>query len=73
MRPTRIVLIAAVFLGASGSVRAQTPTSGDSVHAAPLFTYRDVALAAGFAGLTVAAFPLDKSVARRLQKLLAAA
>jgi hypothetical protein len=59
--------MAAVFLGASGSARAQTATSGDSVHAAPLFTYRDAALAAGFAGLTVAMFPLDKSVARRLQ------
>jgi membrane-associated phospholipid phosphatase len=67
MRPTGIVLIAAASLGVSGSVRAQTATSGDSVHAAPLFTYRDAALAAGFAGLTVAMFPLDKSVARRLQ------
>ncbi len=66
MRPTQIVLIAAVFLGASGSARAQTPAV-DSVHASSLFTYRDAVLAAGFAGLTVAMFPLDKSVARRLQ------
>ena len=32
-----------------------------------LFTAADAALAAGFAGLTVAMFPLDKSIARRLQ------
>jgi membrane-associated phospholipid phosphatase len=60
-------LIAGAFLGASGSGGAQAPTPRDSVHAPALFTYRDAVLAAGFAGLTVAAFPLDKSVARRLQ------
>jgi membrane-associated phospholipid phosphatase len=67
MKPTRIVLIAAVFLGGANPARAQTPTPRDSVHAPALFTYRDAVLAAGFAGLTVAMFPLDKSVARRLQ------
>ena len=40
----------------------------DSVHAAKtLFTYRDGVLAAAFVGLTVAMFPIDKSVAGRLQ------
>jgi len=40
----------------------------DSVHAAKtLFAHRDALLAAGFAGLTVAMFPIDKSVAGRLQ------
>src|SRR6476619_4891763 len=67
MRSAEIVLIAAVLLGGADPARAQTPTPGDSVHAQTLFTYRDAALAAGFAGLTVAMFPLDKSVARRLQ------
>ncbi len=33
---------------------------------APLFTSGDAALAAGFVGLTVAMFPLDKTIARRL-------
>ena len=32
-----------------------------------LFTYRDAAMAAGFAGLTVAMFPIDRRVAERLQ------
>ena len=32
-----------------------------------LFTWRDAALAGGFAALTVAMFPLDRSFARRLQ------
>jgi len=67
MRPTRIVFIAALFLGASDSGHGQTPSPSDSVSAPALFTYRDAVLAAGFAGLTVAMFPLDKSVARRLQ------
>ena len=41
---------------------------GDSVHAAKtLFTWRDAVLAAGFAGLTVAMFPADERIARRLQ------
>jgi membrane-associated phospholipid phosphatase len=40
----------------------------DSVHAAKtLFTSRDAVLAVGFVGLTVALFPIDKSVAGRLQ------
>lgn len=34
---------------------------------ATLFTIKDAALAAGFAGLTVAMFPLDKSITQRLQ------
>ncbi|HTE43784.1 MAG TPA: phosphatase PAP2 family protein [Gemmatimonadaceae bacterium] len=47
---------------------AQTPMPGDSVHASrTLFTYRDAALAAGFIGLTLAMFPVDKQVAGNLQ------
>jgi membrane-associated phospholipid phosphatase len=47
---------------------AQTPMPGDSIHAAKtLFTWRDGALAAGFAGLTVAMFPADRAIAQHLQ------
>jgi len=38
----------------------------DTVKGAPLFTGRDAIRAVGFAGLTVAMFPLDRSIARRL-------
>lgn len=70
MRQAAITLAVAVALAGSipAPVAAQTPAPGDSTHGAKtLFTYRDALLAAGFAGLTVAMFPLDKSVARRLQ------
>jgi membrane-associated phospholipid phosphatase len=53
---------------AASEVPAQTVMHDDSIHAAKtLFTWRDGVLAGGFAGLTVAMFPLDKSFARRLQ------
>jgi membrane-associated phospholipid phosphatase len=49
-------------------IAAQTPISGDSIHAAKtLFTWRDGVLASSFAGFTVAMFPVDRSLARRLQ------
>lgn len=68
MRRMPMAWIAALSLIASVPARAQTPMSGDSVHASKtLFTYRDAVLAAGFVGVTVAMFPIDKSVARRLQ------
>lgn len=64
----RLAFIGALSVWMPRSVLAQTPMPHDSVHAAKtLFTYRDAALAAGFAGLTVALFPVDKSVASRLQ------
>jgi membrane-associated phospholipid phosphatase len=48
-------------------VTAQPNTSApDTVVGAPLFTGRDVVRGVGFAGLTVAMFPLDRSIARRL-------
>lgn len=47
---------------------SQTTVVGDSIHAAKtLFTWRDGALAAGFAGLTVAMFPGDRAIAQHLQ------
>ena len=58
---------AAIFVHGARS-HAQTPIVGDSIHAGKtLFTWRDAALAAGFTGLTVAMFPVDRSFAQRLQ------
>ena len=67
MTRNRLAFIAALLVNAPLAALAQTPCQ-DSVHAAKtLFTYRDAVLAAAFAGLTVAMFPIDKSVASRLQ------
>jgi len=65
----RTMLAAVVWAGLfSAAASAQTPTVGDSIHAAKtLFTWRDGVLAAGFTGLTIAMFPADQSFARRLQ------
>jgi membrane-associated phospholipid phosphatase len=41
-------------------------TAPDTVAGAPLFTGRDVIRAVGFTGLTIAMFPIDRSIARRL-------
>ena len=43
-----------------------TKPSPDTVPGAPLFTSRDLVRAVGFTGLTIAMFPLDRSIARRL-------
>src|SRR5215472_12508848 len=68
MQQRRIALIGALTLCAPRLASGQTPMPHDSVHAAKtLFRYRDAVLAAGFTGLTVAMFPIDKSVASRLQ------
>src|SRR5690242_4941859 len=68
MRLPRIAFIGALSRWAEYQAPAQTPMPHDSVHAAKtLFTYRDALLTAGFVGVTVAMFPIDKSVARRLQ------
>ena len=46
----------------------RTTTVADTAHAhKTLFTAQDAALAAGFAGLTVAMFPVDRRVARELR------
>ena len=58
-----------IVLGAP--LAAQSTVARDTTHrdspALPLFTWRDGALAGGFAGLTVAMFPIDQRVARHLQ------
>ena len=63
-----IVLLVAMGNAPLHPLAAQTVLSGDSIHAAKtLFTWRDGVLATGFTGLTVAMFPVDRSLARRLQ------
>jgi membrane-associated phospholipid phosphatase len=64
----RTIWSAIAIATSAGQVAAQTPMPGDSVHASKtLFTYRDAALAAGFVGLTLAMFPVDKQAAGNLQ------
>ena len=64
MRYPRLALFAAAvsFTVDSGALHAQTASTENTA----LFTRNDAILAAGFAGLTVAMFPLDKSLARIL-------
>ena len=57
-----ITILGAQSLAAQ-SVAAQPDTTAKGE---PLFTGRDALRAVGFAGLTVAMFPLDRSIARRL-------
>ncbi len=72
MRTTRfrsriIVALVAILLPLQ-LIDAQSPTVTpvDSAPGAPLFNGRDVIRAVGFTGLTIAMFPLDRSIARRL-------
>src|ERR1700712_1245920 len=59
---------AIMLVVALGGARGQTPIVGDSIHAGKtLFTWRDLALAGGFTGLTIAMFPADRSIAQHLQ------
>ncbi len=71
-RPNRVLQSLIAFGTLCGvplhRARSQTQISGDSIHAAKiLFTWRDAELAGGFTGLTVAMFPVDRSLAHRLQ------
>jgi membrane-associated phospholipid phosphatase len=60
-------LSAALMPMAVGAQMSSAPDTAHHANHARLFTAGDAALAAGFAGLTVAMFPLDKSIARHLQ------
>lgn len=71
-----MLLALALIPSAAGALLAQSATGVDGRTLTPrdtsgthktLFTYRDAALAAGFVGLTVAMFPLDKRLAAKLQ------
>ena len=69
-RRAALALLAASLLHAQALAAQLAPardTSATPSSHAQLFTARDAALAAGFAGLTVAMFPLDKTIARRLE------
>jgi membrane-associated phospholipid phosphatase len=60
-----IALFATAFPVQSAAAQGTVP-SPDTAPGGPLFNGRDVIRAVGFAGLTVAMFPLDRSIARRL-------
>lgn len=59
-------LMAQVTTGAEARTITPRDTSNAPQHKT-LFTYRDAVLAAGFAGLTVAMFPVDRHIAESLQ------
>ena len=61
-----VPLLAQVTTGEDKRTVIPRDTSDASRHKT-LFTYRDAALAAAFAGLTVAMFPLDRHIAESLQ------
>jgi membrane-associated phospholipid phosphatase len=64
----RLVLAAAFVLLPCGPALAQAPAATDTSQAQQtLFTARDAWLAAGFAGLTVAMFPIDKHIETHLR------
>jgi membrane-associated phospholipid phosphatase len=61
--------LAALMIGATAAapVGAQAPSRAEPRAGGTLFTSRDAWLAAGFAGLTVAMFPLDRRLAHTLR------
>ena len=67
-RVRRLLLATTLTVTPLRSMAAQlAPAATDSSHSPQtLFTRRDAVVAAAFAGATVAMFPLDKSVARRI-------
>jgi membrane-associated phospholipid phosphatase len=60
---SKLLYTATLLLGA---IAPQTSAQTSAESQKPLFTGKDAALAAGFAGLTVAMFPVDRYFARRL-------
>jgi membrane-associated phospholipid phosphatase len=70
MRVRRFVAAgaAAAMLCAGVPVRAQTQAAADSSGKPPLFEGRDLYWAAGFAAATVVVAPLDRQLARTLQR-----
>jgi len=67
-KPCSQILFAILVTAAPIAITGAQPTvvTQDTVAPAPLFTGRDLVRAVGFAGLTVAMFPIDRSIARRL-------
>lgn len=68
IRRTVAISVMSLSIGASTAL-AQTAAPADTTHkpGKPLFTTDDALLGLGFAGITVAMFPLDKAAARRLR------
>lgn len=58
-----------LLIGGTAQLGAQTALQADTTHKAgkPLFTRDDAYLALAFTGLTIAMFPADKALARRLR------
>ena len=74
MQPSKSARVLALALSAtlsinsvSGAQMPPPPTADSASKSKPLFTIRDAIVAAGFAGLTVAMFPLDQHIAHRLE------
>src|SRR5256885_6716417 len=63
-RSRLLIVLCAIAL--STQAAAQVISAPDTAHPQPLFNGRDVVRAVGFTGLTIAMFPLDRSLARRL-------
>jgi membrane-associated phospholipid phosphatase len=63
------ILYVFALSGGAQIAHGQAVASADTTHRAgkPLFTADDALLGLGFAGITVAMFPLDKAAARRLR------
>ena len=66
IRSRLLVALCAAIIPVQVAQAQSTVVLGDTAPGAPLFNGRDVIRAVGFAGLTVAMFPLDRSIARRL-------
>jgi membrane-associated phospholipid phosphatase len=64
-RSRQAILVASLTVMAIGRLPAQSDTVTPPRR---LFTWGDALLAGGFAGMTVASFPLDKRAAERLQR-----
>src|ERR1700738_704077 len=62
-----VQLAAQATTGPDGRTVVPRDTSSPQLHKT-LFTYRDAALAAAFAGLTIAMFPVDRHIAQQLQR-----
>jgi membrane-associated phospholipid phosphatase len=70
MKSNRLTRITFAITLVTGSLGAQTTAPPDTTHKAgkPLFTRDDALLALGFTGITVAMFPADKALGRRLRE-----
>ena len=66
LRSRLIVAFCAAVIPLQVAQAQSTVVLGDTAPGAPLFTSRDLVRAVGFTGLTIAMFPLDRSIARRL-------